>query len=369
MFDDQLFPTMVIGSLPRPGWIIDLVDDYEGGRISEKDFHQAIEPGILFAIALQEQAGIDFITDGEWRRRTYFTGFCESVQGFRKDVIEVGLLDGGTKKWPGVVSKLKYVRPIAVEEVRFVKQHTRCKIKVTLPSPYMVDRWFYDPEASRDAYPQRQDLVQDAADVLRHEVLALKEEGVDMIQFDDAMVGRFVGEEYNAISTNPKVRIKMADRDRDLEMATWGINRVLEGIDGVTTALHVCRGHRARMHVAHGGFEPLVPYLYRTNVDILALELAADDAGTADALRNFPEDKILGMGVIDVLSREIDPPELLVARVEAILTHVEASRLILNSDCGFAPGHDNPISIDEAYLKLKSVASAAGQLRARMKRR
>ena len=119
------------------------------------------------------------------------------------------------------------------------------------------------------------------------------------------------------------------------------------------------------MHVAHGGFEPIVDHLYRTNVDILALELAADDAGTADSLRNFPEDKVLGMGVIDVLSREVDPPELLVKRVDEMLPFVDKSRIILNSDCGFAPGYDNPISIDEAYLKLKSVATAAGELRER----
>ncbi|HVF10777.1 MAG TPA: hypothetical protein VNA16_08240, partial [Abditibacteriaceae bacterium] len=175
--------------------------------------------------------------------------------------------------------------------------------------------------------------------------------------------------EYNPSGTNPKVTITMADRERELEMATWGMNRTLDGIegvggsDGVSTALHVCRGHRARQHVAHGGFEPLVPYLYRTNVHILALELAADDAGTADALRDFPEDKILGMGVIDVLSREVDPPNVLVERVTSMLRYVDRARLMLNPDCGFAPGYDNPISLDEAYLKLKSVAAAARQLR------
>jgi 5-methyltetrahydropteroyltriglutamate--homocysteine methyltransferase len=118
------------------------------------------------------------------------------------------------------------------------------------------------------------------------------------------------------------------------------------------------------MHVAHGGFEPLVPYLYRANVDILALELAADDAGTVDALKGFPEDKMLGMGVIDVLSREVDPPSVLVERVKSIERFIDRERLILNPDCGFAPGYDNPISLDEAYNKLKSVSAAASQLRA-----
>jgi len=360
---DPLFSTTVIGSLPRPQWVIDLVNELEAGKIAEDDFHRTLDSAILFAIAMQEKAGIDVITDGEWRRRTYFTGFSRAVSGFQKDLIEVTTLTGAKVKWPAVVSKLQHRRPIAVEEARFVKAHSKRRVKVTLPSPYMISRWFYDPDASRDAYPSREALIQDAADVLRKEALLLRDLGVDTIQFDDAMIGRFVGTEYNPSGTNPKVKITMADLDRELEMAVTGMNRALEGIDGVTTALHVCRGHRARMHVAHGGFEPIVPYLYRMNVHVLALELAADDAGTADALKNFPEDKVLGMGVIDVLRREVDPPEVLADRVKAMLRYVDRDRLMLNPDCGFAPAHDNPISLDEAYLKLRSVAAAARLLR------
>src|SRR5690606_16774597 len=96
---------------------------------------------------------------------------------------------------------------------------------------------------------------------------------------------------------------------------------------------------------------------------VLALELAADDAGTAEALTKFPEDKALGMGVIDVLSREVDPPQKLVERVEKMLPHIDRSRIILNPDCGFAPAHDNEVTLDEAYLKLKSVGDAADLLR------
>lgn len=359
----NLFPTSVIGSLPRPQWVIDLVNERETGRLDEAQFQSALDPAAQFAIAMQEHAGIDIITDGEWRRRTYFTGFSRAVSGFAPDVIEVTLLNGNKARWPGIVSKLEYLSPIAVDEVRFVKAHTKRKVKATLPSPYMITRWFYDPDASRDAYPTRESLLEDAADILRRELAALRDEGVDIVQFDDAMIGRFVGTEYNASGTNPKVKITMDDRDREMEMATWSLNRAVEGVEGITTALHVCRGHRARMHVAHGGFEPIVPHLYRMNVDILALELAADDAGTVDALRDFPADKILSMGVIDVLRREIDSPEVLVERVRAMLPYVAKERLMLTPDCGFAPAHDNPISLDEAYLKLKSVAAAAEMLR------
>ena len=360
---DTLYPTHVIGSLPRPQWVIDLVNDRERGAIDEAEFQRLLDDAVLFAIRMQERAGIDFITDGEWRRRTYFTGFSAAVTGFAKDVIKVTLLNGKIAHWPGVVSKLKRTRGIAVDEVRYVKRHTRRKVKATLPSPYMVDRWFYDPAASGAAYKSREELIQDAADVLREELVALRDAGADVVQFDDAMIGRFIGDEYNPSGTNPNVKLTMADRDRELEMATAALNRAVAGVTGVTTALHVCRGHRARIHVAHGGFEPLVPYLFKTNVHILALELAADDAGTTDALRDFPADKTLGMGVIDVLRREVDPPEKLVQRVRDMHRFVPPQRLWLNPDCGFAPGYDNPITLDEAYAKLSSVSAAAKILR------
>ncbi|MDP6361084.1 MAG: hypothetical protein QF473_38580, partial [Planctomycetota bacterium] len=111
MIQDTLFPTMVIGSLPRPQWVIDLIDERERDAISQDDFDRALDRAVQFAIEMQERAGIDIITDGEWRRRTYFTGFAQATEGFEKDVIVVQVLDGRTKKWPGVVGKLRHVGP------------------------------------------------------------------------------------------------------------------------------------------------------------------------------------------------------------------------------------------------------------------
>ncbi len=111
-----LFPTMVIGSLPRPRWVVELVDLREQGRVKEDEFEKAIRPALEFAIALQEAAGIDIITDGEWRRQNYFTGFSRAVTGFEPDVIEVTVLTGATQTRPAVVSRLEYSRPISLDE-------------------------------------------------------------------------------------------------------------------------------------------------------------------------------------------------------------------------------------------------------------
>jgi 5-methyltetrahydropteroyltriglutamate--homocysteine methyltransferase len=179
------------------------------------------------------------------------------------------------------------------------------------------------------------------------------------------MIGRFVGDTYNASGLNPKVKVTMADRDRELELAVRGINRATEGVEGIRIGLHVCRGHRARRHVAHGGFEPIMAALCRMNVHIFAMEFAAEDTGTFDVLKDFPADKILGLGVIDVLSENVDSPEVIVDRVERASRFVDYTRISLNPDCGFAPSSENPIPLREAAMKLASVAQAARILRDR----
>src|SRR2546427_3332172 len=125
MLPDYFFPTSVIGSLPRPQWLIDLVDEHDDDAICEREYQNTLDSAVLFAIALQERAGIDVITDGEWRRRTYFMAFAEFVTGFQKDAIEVSLLNGRKTTWPAVVSKLGYARSIAGHEARFVKANTK----------------------------------------------------------------------------------------------------------------------------------------------------------------------------------------------------------------------------------------------------
>jgi 5-methyltetrahydropteroyltriglutamate--homocysteine methyltransferase len=188
---------------------------------------------------------------------------------------------------------------------------------------------------------------------------------VDTVQFDDAMIGRFVGDTYNASGTNPRVPLRMADREGELELAAHGINLAVAGIEGVRIGLHICRGHRARRHVAHGGYEPIMAALRLMDVDIIAMEFAAEDTGSLDVLRDFPEDKILGLGVIDVLSERVDPPEVVVDRVERASRYIDRDRISLNPDCGFAPSSENPIPLREAAMKLASVALAARILRDR----
>jgi 5-methyltetrahydropteroyltriglutamate--homocysteine methyltransferase len=359
----KMFETSVIGSLPRPSWVLQELKNNENGITSEDEFQAKLDEAIPLAVTLQELAGIDVLTDGEWRRKSYIQGFSKYVKGFENNKIEVTVLDGTKRYWPAIVSKLEYISPIAVSEVSFVKSISDHKVKATLPSPYMIERWFYDPDYSHDAYKTREELIEDAAMVLRKEINNLISIGVDTIQFDDAMIGRLIGKEYNSSGLNPKVKITLADRERELALAVHGINCAVSGIKNVRTGIHVCRGHRSRKHVAQGSFEPIFGALGKMDLDIFALEFASEPISEIQVLRKFPQDKILGLGAIDVLSEKGDEIDRIILRVEEAMKFIDKERISLNPDCGFAPSSENPITIREAALKLKKLGDAAIILR------
>jgi hypothetical protein len=130
-----LFPTAVIGSLPRPPWLLDRLHDYIAGNVSRADWDRACDQAVPFAVALQETAGIDIITDGEWRREGYFQVVYERVEGFAPDLIA-----GRTRRWPAVVAPLRRREPIIAGGIAFLRKHTTRAIKATLPSAYVILR-------------------------------------------------------------------------------------------------------------------------------------------------------------------------------------------------------------------------------------
>lgn len=372
MTTDSLFPTSVIGSLPRPKWVIDRLLQHQGGGLSDDALDAAMDNAIAFAIGLQEAAGIDIISDGEWRRIGYFEVFAQRVGGFRKaeyrtralapDVLpDTGL--SAPQQWTLtefrqalVVEPMTYTRPIAADGAAFLRRHTQKQTKVALPSPHMIGGRLWHPDYSSDAYASRRDFIEAVIPVLRQEVLALRDAGVDVVQFDDPWLCFFV---------DPEHRARFADPDTEVTRAIDDLNRVVAGIDGIKTALHVCRGNRARTVYANGDYEPIMPYLLQADVDQLAMEFAVAQAGDVAIFGQFPTEMEVGLGVVDVRGEIADTPELIVERVEKALRYLKPEQITLNPDCGFAPTSTNPISLEEAYQKLTALSDAAAILRER----
>ena len=351
-----LFPTMVVGSLPRPEWVRDLIEDRKTGRVSERDVDRLLDGAIPSAIHMQERAGLDFVSDGEWRRESYVKIFAEAVDGFQADLVPTGGSGISNLSYPAVVSRLVPRGPIAVGEVSFLREHTDAKVIVAIPSPYTIGRRMWSAEHSASAYATREEFMEACIPIIRNEVQELAGLGVDAIQLDDPWLALLVDPAY-------RDREGITDVDGEVELCVKCVNGATEGVGGVSLSVHLCHAHFDRRHGTKGSYDLIIGALGRMNVDRFAMEFATPDAGGMDALRDFPESKILGLGVIDHTDPHIETPEEVVGRVERAMEFVPEERLTLNPDCGFAPSSANPMDIDEAYLKLRAMCQGARLLR------
>lgn len=351
-----LFPTTVVGSMPRPQYVKDLLragsraDRNCAGQGAGRDWQRRMDDAVRFVIGMQEQAGIDIVSDGEWRRETYVDVVGEIMHGFqwiKRDEFAYHQV---------VTEPLRPRRPgVIAEEARFLRENTDRHVKVCLPSPYLVGERMWVREHSHAAYATREEFCEALVPVLRAELLAIRDAGVDVIQLD---------EPHLCILVDPQVRAKFQDPEAEMTRAVDMINRIVEGVGGVTLAVHLCRRNWGRRGWgASGGYEAILPHIQRLHVEQLMLEFSIPVAGDVAILKELPDNVKIGLGCVDVRFPEIDTPDQIVERVQKALQHIAPERITLNPDCGFAPGKDHEIPLEEAYAKLKSEALAAQRLR------
>ena len=347
---NTLFPTTVIGSMPRPPFVIDLFGS--GSRIGDNDagWQRRMDDAVRYVIHLQEQAGIDIVSDGEWRRETYVDVIAELLEGF--EWIERELFGYHQV----VTSEVRPLQPgVIAAEARFLKENTDRKVKVALPSPYLIGQRMWEPGYSEGAYSTREAFCEALIPVLREELLAIRDVGVDVIQLD---------EPHLCVLVDPEVRATFDDPEAEMAHAVDWINAIVEGVEGVQLAVHLCRRNWGRRGWgASGGYEAILEHIQRLNVDQLMMEFSIPAAGDMSILSSLPENCQVGLGCVDVRFPEIETAETIAQRVAGAMEHVDASRLTLNPDCGFSPGKDHEIPLDESYEKLKCLVGAAALLR------
>lgn len=346
--ESSSFLASVVGSLPRPRAVLDMLPPHPGEASVEAAKSERMDQAVAFAIALQEQAGLDVISDGEWRRHSYNQVIADLADGFVFDpssgVDDVIVTEPLEAAHPGLL----------FTAASYLARSTNRMTKATIPSPYLIGRRSWHPERSARAYPTREAFMEALVPILRQELDELSRSGVDIVQIDEPDLGVLV---------DPAVRRDVDDWERELDVAVGLINELIDGISGVGLAMHLCRRRLGRAPWASGGYEPIVDALKRIKVDEYVLEFAVPEAGDVAILRELPGDRLIGLGCISPRVEEIDAPEQVVARVERALRYVEKGRISLNPDCGFAPGKVSEFSLDEAYLKLKAEAEAARRLR------
>ncbi len=350
-----LFPTTVVGSLPRPLWLKELFDDVHEGRVSAAEQERLLDLGVPSAIALQETAGVDVITDGEWRRFSYVAVITDVAKGFTREL--AGARHHG-KYWHTVTGEIEPGdAELLAEHARFAIAHASRPVKVALPSPYLLSVRMWEEGVSHKAYPTREAFADAVVPILRAQVEALAGAGVHTIQIDDPHLCLFV---------DPQIRAKYKDPDREAMYCVSLINRVLGRVKGARRAVHLCRRNKGRRGwEGEGSYDAIMPALRALEVDQLMMEFTIPAAGDTRCLRDLPEHVNVGLGCVDCRGEVIDSPETIVARVENAMEHVDRRRITLAPDCGFAPGNAADIPLDEAYAKLRNMTRAAKILRER----
>jgi 5-methyltetrahydropteroyltriglutamate--homocysteine methyltransferase len=282
---DQLFPTTVVGSMPRPQFVRDLLRSETRTALGADEFNRRMDTAVAFVIAMQEAAGVDIISDGEWRRLSYIGVIADICDGFEVDYRD-------KQPWTLVVDKIAVRSPgLVAKEAVFVRDHTRCEPKVALPSPYLLGQRMWDTERSRGAYATREEFMWALVPVLRGELEAIRAAGLKRVQFDDPHLCLFVDE---------RVRQQYADPAKEMDLCVELINAALKGFDDLATAIHLCRRNKARQGwVGEGGYEPILEHLGRLNVKQYMLEFAIPAAGDFAVLRDLPGDRQIGLGCVD----------------------------------------------------------------------
>ncbi len=351
MSDRLLFPASIIGSMPRPDFVKDLIAD--DSPHSPDEYRRLMSAAIRSVVALQEAAGLDVVSDGEWWRKSYIGVIAELAHGFQ---LSRNPADG--RPWTIVVDRLAPKQPgFIAKEVAFLKTLTQRQIKATLPAPALLGERMWDAELSSPAYPTREEFVRDCVPILRREIELLRDEGVSIIQVDDPHLCLFV---------NPEVRASYDDADGAADFAVDMDNQLVAGFDDVRLAVHLCRRSGARVRGEadfQGSYDPIMPQLRRLAVGHITMEFTTPGSGEMSVLRELPEHVEVGLGCVSCVPGEVDSVETIVGRVEQALQHVAPERITLNPECGFAPGSAAKVSIDEVYTKLKNEVAASRRLR------
>jgi len=335
-----LFPTTLVGSYPQPEWLIDRaklagrfpprVRARELWRIPEPFLAGAQDDATIMAIKAQEEAGLDIITDGEIRRESYSNRFATALEGV--DIDNPGsALDrsGHPNPVPRIVGRIRRKHPVEVEDLKFLRRHTRRMVKITVPGPFTMSR-----QAQNDYYKTDEAAAMDYAAAVNEEIRDLFAAGADIVQIDEPYM--------------------QARPDQAREFGLKALNRALDGIRGAT-AVHICFGYAAIIHQRPSGYS-FLPELAGCGCQQVSIETA--QSGLDCSVLAKLAGKQIMVGSINLNNMDIETPGEVVARVKRALTFVKPENVIIAPDCGM-----KYLPRDVAFGKMRAMVEAAKILR------
>ena len=331
-----MFDTTIAGSLPKPGWLAEPNKLWPAWRLAGAALDDGKRDATLIALKLQEDCGVDVVTDGEQSRQHFVHGFLEAVDGIDfAHKVEIGIRADRYKAMvPQVVGELRLKGRVHGREARLARAHTRRKLKFTLPGPMTIVDTIADAH-----YGDRVKMAMAFAGLLNAEARALAADGVDVIQFDE-----------------PAFNVYMA------EVADWGIAALHRAIEGLTcaTAVHICYGYGIKANIdwkaTLGGewrqYEQIFPALAKSRIGQVSVECR--NARVPMSLLKLLDGKDVQVGVIDVATDEVETPDQVAAVIGEAMKYVAREKIIAGTNCGMAP-----MRWDIAFAKLAALGQGA----------
>ena len=339
----MLFPTTIAGSLPKPEWLAEPNKLWAPWKSQGDELARAKRDATVLAIKLQEDAGIDIVTEGEQARQHFVHGFLEKVDGIDfAHKVEMGIRKDRYKAMvPQVVAPLRLKGRVHADEARVARAHTTHKVKFTLPGPMTIIDTIADKY-----YGDRVKMAFAFAELLNEEAKALQADGIDLIQFDE-----------------PAFNVYMD------EVNDWGIKALVRAAEGLTcaTAVHICYGYGIKANTDWKDtlgkewrqYEDIFPVIAKSPIQQVAIECR--NSKVPLELLALLKGKKVQAGVIDVASDTVETAGDVVATIEAVSKHVATSDIIPTTNCGMAP-----MRRDIAEAKLMALGAGAKLARERM---
>lgn len=350
-----------IGSLLRPRPLTQAFRLRNSGALGDSEYREIQDHAIREAVALQEQLGFEVVTDGEFRRGSYWSHFTEAVDGLATAPARYELhgAEGACEGFaaPHVGGRLHRRRGISTEEFRFVAGITRRAVKITLPSPSTMQFWHGRAAIDRAFYPTDEEFFADLCAIYRAEIADLAALGCTYVQLDEVPL---------AMLCDPAIRARVAeegdDPDRLVGLYVRAINAAVGARPpGMIAALHLCRGNFKGKWLAEGSYDAVAERVFsEAAVDLVLLEFDSPRAGDFAPLRFLTKDKSAVLGLVCSKTPEMESAAALIARIKEATRYIVLDRLAISPQCGFASAvSGNPLSLEHEKRKLELVIEVA----------
>ncbi len=358
--------TDVVGSLLRPPELLTAREQLASGAISPAAFKKIEDRAVDEAVRLQEDAGIDVVTDGEQRRLSFQSALTEAVDGVGEVTLDAFLwgewhsesLGDKAIQRPaalGVVDKLRWRRHLAAEDFTYLRARASKTPKVTLTSPSLYAN-LWSKERSSSVYPTLDDFLNDVVKIYRQEVEELVRLGATYIQLDAPHYPLLIEPRWRAFyEAQGWTMERWLGRGLELD------NAVMAGYPDVTFSMHLCRGNQMSRWLVTGGYEPIAREVFqRVNANRLLLEYDDERSGSFEPLQHVPKDKMVVLGLVTTKTSRRETVEELEERIREAGRYFPVEQLALSPQCGFSTSIvGNSITVDDERRKLETIARTA----------